>query len=762
MQTKTIQSLLRTSAIIVGCGVAAAYALPQVGCSSGAPGGESSVGSPPSGAGSQAEVGEVGFKLTLPGGETVNTVNYTITGPNGFTLSNSVSVQNSTTISFSVGGIPVGTGYSVTISGTSVDGTVTCSGSATFSIVAQTTTTVTDTLQCNATVPEAGAVSVTAPTYACASIFQGSISASPTETTLGGTIALAATAAAANAGALTYTWSASPGGTFSAPSSAATNFTCTTPGQVTVTVTVGDGAVPDGSPACSAVSATVPVTCSVLNPGSLVISSSTYSNTQGVVASLVVGTTLPGSNGKFNTNGTVKTPATTVTAVAGNDYVNVWNNAPVDGSFGVTSEITLTDIDPNNPSHVFSTVSVPTNQVVTSFSSKSELGLHYVVDSGGAAHVVFVAYAGAGVGALDVSNSDAVPGQDPTNPVTFVFGSNYAFARTIVSMDALGNLTYTPTINYGGNNGRSGLLGSNGLYYTVGNANNGGASTFTPPTNGTSPDVTETTGVEVVNPINGSTSSVTIPTGNSAEVSPLVQFDFLNGALVDAGTDGGTLDKAGKDDNYRGLTEFGGAIYFTKGSGSNGIDTVYTVSPLPTVGNAASATISIVPGFPTDSAKVTGGNFTPFATFFANATTMYVTDEGSGNPATDGIEAGTADHAGLQKWSLVNGTWVLDYVLQSGAIGTVDNLTGSDGAWPTITTVGLRNLTGVVSAAAGTVTLWATTSTLSTSGDNGADPNKVVTITDQLSATTLPTSESFSVVVGPTYGTVYRGVAHVN
>jgi hypothetical protein len=77
-----------------------------------------------------------------------------------------------------------------------------------------------------------------------------------------------------------------------------------------------------------------------------------------------------------------------------------------------------------------------------------------------------------------------------------------------------------------------------------------------------------------------------------------------------------------------------------------------------------------------------------------------------------------------------------------------------------VTTVGLRNLTGVVNGDA--VTLWATTSTLSTSGDNGADPNKVVTITDPLSAATLPASESFSTVLGPTYGTVYRGVAFVN
>ena len=163
-----------------------------------------------------------------------------------------------------------------------------------------------------------------------------------------------------------------------------------------------------------------------------------------------------------------------------------------------------------------------------------------------------------------MSNSDAVPGQDPTNPVTFAFGSTYAFHRTIVSMDAQGTFTFTPTIDYGGNNGRSALLGSNGLYYTVGNANNGNATAFgsDAAANGTNPDVTETTGLEVVTPINGATSSVAIPANNSAEVDPLVQYNF---------TDGGKADKPGKDDNYRGITEYGGALYFTKGSGSNGI-----------------------------------------------------------------------------------------------------------------------------------------------------------------------------------------------
>src|SRR5580700_10599638 len=384
-------------------------------------------------------------------------------------------------------------------------------------------------------------------------------------------------------------------------------------------------------------------------------------------------------------------------------------------------------------------LAVPIDEVVTSFSSKSELGLHFIRDWRGP-HLVFVAYAGAGVGALDVSNSDAVAGQDPTNPVTFAFGSSYAFHRTIVSMDDYRRFAYTPTIAYGGNNGRSALLGSNGLYYAVGNANNGNAATFGPG-NGTNPDVTETTGLEVVNPIDGPSSGVAIPAGNSAEVDPLLQFTFVVGKP----------DKAGKDDNFRGVTEFGGALYFTKGSGSNGIDTVYTVASLPTLANAAATTIGVVPGFPTDSAKATGGNFTPFAVFFANATTMYVTDEGSGN-ATD-----TSAHAGLEKWSLVNGVWQLDYVLTNGLIGTVDtNLLGADGQYPDVTTIGLRNLTGVVHG--NNVTLWATTSTSSASGDNGADPNKVVVITDQLGATTMTSevaNESFGVISGPTYGTVY-------
>jgi len=469
-----------------------------------------------------------------------------------------------------------------------------------------------------------------------------------------------------------------------------------------------------------------------IKPNSVVVSTSTYDRTQGAVATLTAGVTQIA-----NTN------TATITAVANGNYVTTWKNAGVDGSYGVTSPIQLLDVS-GATGHVFHAVNVPSDQVVTSFSSKSELGLHITPDN----HIVFVAYAGAGIGALDASNSDAVAGQDPTNPVTFAFGANHSFHRTVVSMDENGNFTYTPTIAYGGNNGRSALLGSNGLYYAVGNANNGNATQFGP-SNGTNPDVTETTGLEVVNPINAANVAVAIPANNSAEVDPLIQYVFPPNKP----------DKPGKDNNYRGITEFGGALYFTKGSGGNGIQTVYTVNTLPTVANAAATTISIAPGFPTDPAKITGGNFTPFGVFFANATTMYVADEGSGN-TTDAMQ-----HAGLQKWSLVKGTWQLDYVLTKGLIGVVDtNLTGPDGQYFDVTTVGLRNLTGVVHGN-GTVTLWATTSTSSASGDQGADPNKVVRITDNLGATTMTgpvLQETFRTVLGPTYGMVYRGVAYAS
>jgi hypothetical protein len=448
----------------------------------------------------------------------------------------------------------------------------------------------------------------------------------------------------------------------------------------------------------------------LINYNSLLISTTTYQDV-GAVAGLVAGSTaMPGG-----------------TAVSNGDLNTVWNNASVDASFGVTSPITIQDLNASAPTaHVLASETLNTSDVVTSFSSKSELGLNITrTTSGNVATLMGYAPGGSGypatsAGALDVSNSDTTAYTDTTNPVTQFYGSNYAFNRSVVALSANGTYSVTQSLAYGGNNGRAAVLAPNGQYYTVGNSNNG---------SGTPTQLTTSTGLNVVTP--GATP-------NSTMIDPT--FKATN------------KDKAGKASNFRGVTYYGGSLYFTKGSGSNGVDTVYTVSnpngKLPTAATADQATVTILPGFSTQSAKQ-GPDFTPFGLFFANSTTLYVADEGTG----DGTDVSA--NAGLEKWTLSGGIWRLDYTLRDGLIGDTYNVSGWDF---TETTIGLRNLTGRVSADGKTVTFWATTATSSGSGDNGADPNQIVTITDSLDASVLP-SESFSVFDGPVAGLRYGGVA---
>jgi hypothetical protein len=59
----------------------------------------------------------------------------------------------------------------------------------------------------------------------------------------------------------------------------------------------------------------------------------------------------------------------------------------------------------------------------------------------------------------------------------------------------------------------------------------------------------------------------------------------------------------------------------------------------------------------------------------------------------------------------------------------------------------------------GTVAIWGVTSTVSGSGDRGADPNKLVAITDKLAATALPAGGQFVTVRSAGFGEVLRGVS---
>jgi len=426
------------------------------------------------------------------------------------------------------------------------------------------------------------------------------------------------------------------------------------------------------------------------------------------------------------------------TAVADGTYPNVFNNNKLDGSFGVTSPIYLDVLSASG--HREKTLSIDVARAVTSFSSKSELAINR---SQNGRALTFMAYV-APVSTLDVSNSNTPNHVDPTNPVALTY------PRAVVQVDRDGKVRVTPVNGYSGNNGRAAVLAGNGLYYMAGNAGNGGTPQPT--------QIIDDTGVLMIAPGAGG-EPVQVGTFSISQViDPATKLPYAP-------------DKLGKDSNFRGLTVFDNTLYVTKGSGSNGIDTVYQVGSagtLPTQavsdnpGQGGNPTnMSILPGFPTQLAKSQPGatGYYPFGLWFADANTLYVADEGDGTAA----DATVSTHAGLQKWTRSNGIWQLAYVLQDGlGLGQSYSVSGLPASLNP-STDGLRNIAGRHNGD-GTVTIYAVTSTISASGDQGADPNRLVRITDRLSYRTAAQAagERFSTVQTARYGEVLRGVAVIS
>jgi hypothetical protein len=519
-----------------------------------------------------------------------------------------------------------------------------------------------------------------------------------------------------------------------------------------------------------------------LLPGNLLVSRSVYDNK---AATISVGTTLPPNC----TTGCAK-------AIADGTYPTVFNNDTVDGSFGITSKIFLDQLTTSGkfinslevPNSTDRHIGPNSDQMVTSFSSKSEIGLNLSTDG---EVVTFMGYF-APVDAIDVSNSNTPLETDSTNPV------NEAFYRVVAELDASGHFRFTKTNAYSGNNGRAAISAPgpshSRLFYTSGNAGNGS----NPQPNG----IIIGAGTQII-----TDADKPLVAQTPSDPTPVGSFNVTQ--LTDA------ADKIGKDTNFRGLTIFNNVVYTTKGSGGNGINTVYFIdtsgfnsageplacpttgtptpatpgvglpSPtatLPTAGIPFSAALlqtkgvtpynmCVLKGFNTTLASKKSNTAFPFGVWFANANTLYVADEGNGTntfstTSSTYTAAAAQTTAGLQKWVLSNGTWTLAYVLQSGLqLGTPYTVagypTGNNPAtslpWSPATD-GLRNLTGRVNRD-GTVTIWAVTSTVSGSGDQGADPNKLVAITDNLSATTLPAGESFVTVDSARFAEVLRGVS---
>lgn len=209
----------------------------------------------PSGANEEA-TGSIGLGLQLSGGASVNSASYTIIGPKGFSKSGSIDVSKSSGLRATISGLPVGLGYSITLSAKSSDDAVSCAGSANFNVQARTTATVTVSLACREAA-RTGSVLVSGALNLCPTI--DGIGANPAEVQVGGTIALTGSAHDSDAAPspLSFTWKASSG-TLSDASAQNPSFTCTTAGTATLTLSVADG---DPAASCADTS-TTQVICS--------------------------------------------------------------------------------------------------------------------------------------------------------------------------------------------------------------------------------------------------------------------------------------------------------------------------------------------------------------------------------------------------------------------------------------------------------------------------------------------------------------------
>jgi hypothetical protein len=535
------------------------------------------------------------------------------------------------------------------------------------------------------------------------------------------------------------------------------------------------------------------------------------------------------------------TPTTYATAVAPGQYPLLFNNDGPDGSFAVNTPIDLFDVSLSG--RRLGIVHVPTSGMTTSFSSKSELAINAATDG---QSVSFLAY-GAPTGQFDASNSNTPGVHDFTNPDVSSPGvtpeslatgvatntSGNGFYRVVGDLHSDGKWSFTDTNSYSGDNGRAALLNaSDGYLFAAGNDNNGDSNKITSissknlASNSAAQQAANAT-------VSGDAASVlaSLVADTGAQTFPesfLSQPAQQLAGIVDASFGDLTYapsDKPGKDTNFRGLTVFDNVVYYTKGSGSNGADTVYFVNtedptgstdpayvcptdsttvtgtesgvptsepidapvglpragaPLPTPG--MSYQMCILRGFNMDAAAFdlndnapAGENTFPFGIWFANADTLYIADEGSGNfnvldPGTPYADALPSNQplAGLQKWVFSGGQWNLAYTIQNGldlgqpytvpGYPTGDNSTdgGSGLPWAPATD-GLRNISGRVSRN-GTATIYATSSTVSGSGDDGADPNKVVAVTDAIGADGLSPQERFRTIAPARYGVRYGGV----
>lgn len=199
-------------------------------------------------------IGQLGIELQIAPGLVIDSIEYTITGPDQFSRIASIDVANSTTVRAIVAGIPFGSGYQLTLRSATRDGRGACVGAAAFDIAGPEMTRVPVHMTCTLQ-PGTGSILIDGTINACPRI--DGVEVSPAEVAFGGTIELSATAVDVDhvPSPLAFAWTATAGA-FEADHTPRARLTCTTVGLVTVTL-----AVSDGDTACAS-SRTVDVICS--------------------------------------------------------------------------------------------------------------------------------------------------------------------------------------------------------------------------------------------------------------------------------------------------------------------------------------------------------------------------------------------------------------------------------------------------------------------------------------------------------------------
>jgi hypothetical protein len=261
-KTKLLRDLLLLGATCAGVAGAG-----QFGCSSG----QGAVDAPGNGGdqGEQAgngDTGNVALGLSLPDGETISSVGYTLRDSSGNIIPlagaqnpGSVNTSFSASIHFTLGGVPAGAGDSITLTATSSGG-ATCVGTATgITITARQTQSVTVQLLCSVGGADAGSLNVNAVASFCGTWNSLASGSTGSEAYVGESITLVATGSGGAPDGLGYTWTqATPDGgaaigvlgTGSDEAAGPTDtntFLCTAPGTTTVTVAVDDGPLPAGA-----------------------------------------------------------------------------------------------------------------------------------------------------------------------------------------------------------------------------------------------------------------------------------------------------------------------------------------------------------------------------------------------------------------------------------------------------------------------------------------------------------------------------------